>query len=267
MAIVKVGREYVSGRWGQIHVHVARPKNPSARPLVCFHLSPGSGRMYAPFLAEMAKDREAFAPDTAGYGYSDPPPDLVDLGDYAAAHGDVIDALGLGEVDLLGAHTGSRLAVELAHQRPDQVRRLVLVGASCYSAEELAKQKIDYGPQPIKDDGGHVAQKWTGWATWRSEGVTDEMIGRYVADSVRDYERLWWAHRAVFEHDMGARLETVEQPVLVVCAADDIELPTRRAKTRIKNGRFIERLDWGHWVYEAHTAEFAGLVRDFLDAP
>ena len=263
--MTRLRRQYVDSRWGQVHLHVVRPETASAPPLVCFHLSPGSGRMFAPFLEAMGRDRPAFASDTAGYGYSDPPPEPVVLDEYAAAHGDVLDALGLGEVDLLGAHTGSRLAVELAHQRPDQVRKLVLIGASVYSPEELARQKVDFGPQPFDPDGGHLVQKWTGWSSWRGPGVTDEMISRYVADSVRDYERVWWAHRAVFEHDMGARLETLDHPVLVICARDDIEIPTRRAAGRIRNGRFVERLDWGHWLYEAHTEDFADLVREFLD--
>src|SRR3712207_7041745 len=45
-----------------------------ARPLVAFHLSPSSGHLFVPLLRELAQDRLALAPDTPGYGASDPPP-------------------------------------------------------------------------------------------------------------------------------------------------------------------------------------------------
>lgn len=260
-----VRRMYVDGRWGQMHVRIADTENPSALPVVCFHLSPGSGRMFEAFLAEMGRDRMACAPDTPGYGHSDPPPKPPDLTGYAAALGEVLDALGLDQVDLVGAHTGSRLAVELAHQRPQQVRRLILLGAAAYTEDERARQKVTYGPAAVQPDGSHLAGKWTGWASWRWPGVTDEMIGRYAADSVLDFERSWWAHRAVFEHDMAARLSSLEQPVLVLCARDDIWEPTQRARSHINRGRFVELADWGHWLWEVKTKEIAAMIRDFLD--
>lgn len=261
-----VRRTYVDGRWGQIHLHVVEPAAASGRPLVCFHLSPGSGRMFVPFLREIGRDRLALAPDTAGYGYSDPPPEPPALEDYARSHGDVLDALNIGQVDLLGAHTGSRIAIELAHQRPEQVRRLVLIGAAVYTEEERSRQKVSYGPEEVAADGAHLARKWAGWSSWRWPGVTDEMVGRYVADSVRDFERVWWAHQAVFEHDLAKRLEELSQRTMVVCTKDDIWTPTLRSQHHLKNGTFVERPDWGHWVYEVATDDFGSLVRKFLDA-
>jgi len=260
-------RQYVPGPWGQIHLHVAAPTGPSARrPLLCFHLSPGSGRMYRPFLEEMASDRLAVAVDTPGYGGSDPPPAPTSLEAYAAALATVLDSLELEKVDLFGAHTGSRLAVEVAHLRPEKIHRLILFGAAIYTADEREKQKESFArPKPIQADGSHMASRWTGWASWRWPGVTDDMIGRYAADSVQDFERHWWAHHAVFEHDMAARLGSLEHEVLVLCAKDDIEGPTRRAKSVIKNGRYLERLDWGHWFLEVDPIGAAKMARGFYD--
>ena len=69
-----VRRAYAEGRFGQIHYRIAEPTTTTDKvPLVCFHLSPNSGRVYALWLAEMAKDRIAVAPDTPGFGESDAP--------------------------------------------------------------------------------------------------------------------------------------------------------------------------------------------------
>ena len=133
---VPIRRHYVDSRWGQIHLHMAGQQGAGKRPLLCFHLSPGSGRMYLPFLAAMGDDRLAIAADTPGYGGSNrPPAPPAAVADYAAALGDILDALDLRDIDLMGAHTGSRLAVELAHQRPDRIHRLILFGAAVYTPQ------------------------------------------------------------------------------------------------------------------------------------
>jgi len=125
--------------------------------------------MYRPFLEEMGTDRVAYALDTPGYGGSDPPPTPTNLQAYAAALATVLDSLELDQVDLFGAHTGSRLAVEIAHLCGERVNRLILFGAAVYTAEEREKQKIAFGhPKPVQTDGSHLASRWTGWAACRS---------------------------------------------------------------------------------------------------
>ena len=73
------------------------------------------------FLGEIAsrQDRRSppIRPDMAPSTHHLPaPPEILD---YAQAMGDLIDALGFsGPVDLMGYHTGSKIAVELALLRP-----------------------------------------------------------------------------------------------------------------------------------------------------
>ncbi|MEQ8248136.1 MAG: alpha/beta fold hydrolase [Alphaproteobacteria bacterium] len=136
-----VRRAFVDGHFGQIHLRKAGPVDPGTQrpPLLCFHQSPNAGSNFTRFLGEMGRDRLAVAPDTPGFGESDAPAAPPEIADYADAMGDVIDALGLdGPVDLLGYHTGVLIAAELALLRPDQVRRLILIGIPVFSAEERA---------------------------------------------------------------------------------------------------------------------------------
>jgi pimeloyl-ACP methyl ester carboxylesterase len=83
-----VQRQYVNGPYGQIHVRIARPASRSAErhpPLVCFHYTPGSSRMYAALLPHLATDRVVIAVDTPGYGGSDAPAAQPTLAEYAVA--------------------------------------------------------------------------------------------------------------------------------------------------------------------------------------
>tara|TARA_B100000686_G_C16770706_1_gene964965 strand:+ start:697 stop:1506 length:810 start_codon:yes stop_codon:yes gene_type:complete len=256
---------YINNKWGQLHGYKSGKDLISKPPLLCFHLSPGSARMFNKFILEMGKDRVAIAVDTPGYGNSSPPDGPIKIEEYAGCLGEIIDNFKFDQVDLFGSHTGSRLAVELAYMRPDKVRRLILHGAAVYTEKELEKQKREFGPMPFDPEGMHISQKWTGWAEWKKGDVSYEMVGRYVADSIRDFERSWWAHKAVFEHDMNERLSSLEKKILVICVNDDIRIPTLRAEKIIKNGKFLDRPQWSHWFLEVYTAEASGIVREFLD--
>jgi pimeloyl-ACP methyl ester carboxylesterase len=106
-------RGYVRCRFGQLHVRRAGRR--SARPpLLMFHQVPNSGQIFEPVLPLLSADRLVLAPDTPGYGMSDPAPDPQTIGAYADAMGDAIAALKLGRVDLVGYHTGAAIAAELA---------------------------------------------------------------------------------------------------------------------------------------------------------
>ena len=54
-----VRRDYLDGRFGQVHYRIARPDNPTAVPLACFHPSPSSGWLYGRLLAEMGRERSS----------------------------------------------------------------------------------------------------------------------------------------------------------------------------------------------------------------
>ena len=263
-----VSRRFVDGRFGQIHYRIARPSRPQRVPLMCFHLSPSSGRIYARLLAAMARDRIAIAPDTPGFGESDAPPEPPEIADYAAAMGEVLDTLEIGAVDLLGYHTGSKIAVELAQQRPQQVRRLVLVSAPIYTPEELTNQKADYAARPHSDDGAHLKAAWDSQWKWRAKDTPIALVQREMTESLRGGDKSWWGHRAAFNYAHADNLPNVSQPVYVLCPKDDLFEATQRAADYIGNGRIVDMPGWaGHGMLDTHTGEVAEILRLLLDSP
>ncbi len=263
----RVRRHYVDGRHGQVHLRSARPAAESGRrPLLCFHLSPVSGVVYESLLAELGRDRLAVAPDTPGYGASDAPPGPPTIADYAAAMGDVLDALAIRECDVLGYHTGSKIAVELALARPAAVRHLVLVGAPVYTAAELAAMRAQHEP-PLtpSEDGAHLLGPWRAVMNWRGPGQTLGMIMRSFPDALRGAEHRGWGHLAAFAYSYAERLPQVTQPVLVLNPRDDLWEYTPRVAPYLANGRVVNLPHWGHGFLDAHTAEAARLVRRFVD--
>jgi pimeloyl-ACP methyl ester carboxylesterase len=262
-----VRRAFADGRCGQIHYRIARPNAPSRIPLVCLHLSPASGRMFGPFLQQMGKDRVAVAPDTIGFGESTPPPEPKEIEDFAECLGDLLDTLGLGTVDLLGIHTGSEIAVETARQRPNQIRRLVIVSAPIFTEDELADFRAHYQPILPQPDGSHLKQHWAGHWKWRGPGVDANVNQLVVAEVLRNGACYAWGHRAAFNYPFGDRLAEVEQPILVLNPDDDLVEQTRRAAPLLRNGRILDlpQETFGHGMFMTRPEEVAAIVRDFLD--
>lgn len=180
---VSVRRSYVDSRFGQLHVTTARPTSVVRPSVVCFHHSPHSAEVYRDFLPVLAEDRVVYAPDTPGFGMSDFPPRAPEVADYAAAMLDLIDRTGSGPLDLVGYHTGSLIAIEVALARPQRVRRLFLVCIPViHDAERRAFEATPW-PPPISEDGAHVMTEWQRSVTWRHPKMTTAQIAESFAAS------------------------------------------------------------------------------------
>jgi pimeloyl-ACP methyl ester carboxylesterase len=107
--------------------------------LICLHSREGSSRSFARFLPEIAGARSAYAPDLPGFGESDPAPSAT-FADAAHAVLDLTGDLRLRQVDVLGVGFGAAVALDLAANRPDLVRRLVLVGTPPMDRAPAVKQ-------------------------------------------------------------------------------------------------------------------------------
>lgn len=91
-----------------------------------------TARCWGPFGDDLAADHEARAVDAPGHGGSG---DLrADLVEGAALLGEAG-----GEATYIGYSMGGRLALHLALNRPDLVRRLVLIGATAGIADETER--------------------------------------------------------------------------------------------------------------------------------
>ncbi len=96
-------------------------------PLLLLHGGLGSIEMFGPILPTLAKGRQVIAVDLQGHGRTalgDRPISLPAMGDDMAA---VVKQLGQDTVDVLGYSMGGGVALRLAIQHPEVVRRLVLV--------------------------------------------------------------------------------------------------------------------------------------------
>jgi pimeloyl-ACP methyl ester carboxylesterase len=149
-AALTVRRGFVDVPGGQVHYREAGGGD--ALPLVLLHPSPGSGKMLAPLLAAMGATRRTLALDTRGNGDStalaiaEP-----EIADFAAATLEALDALGIGEFDVFGSHTGASIATETAILAPLRVRHLIIESMGLWNADRRAEYLAKNSPQVEPD--------------------------------------------------------------------------------------------------------------------
>lgn len=262
---ISLRRAYSPSSHGQLHYRFVRPVTTTRPPLFCFHSSPNSGRIYDRFLVEIGQDRMSVAPDTPGFGDSDPPPEQPSIDDYAKSMFDFIEQFDAGPVDVMGYHTGSKIAVALASAHPEKIRRLILVSAPVYTPQELERQTNHFGPTVLSTDGSHLTEIWLAHVKWAMPGWTIDDVAVQFPDAVRRPDVSWWGHHAAFNYDMGANLPDLVQPVLILNPEDDLHQQTVRAEALLNRGRYLPLRGWGHGFLDLHSAEAASYVRSFLD--
>jgi pimeloyl-ACP methyl ester carboxylesterase len=81
-----------------------------------------------PYVRLLSSGHRLIAPSHPGFGKSSLPDWIDAMDDIAYIHLEMLDRLGLTEVDVLGCSIGGWIAAELATKAPRMVRRLVLVG-------------------------------------------------------------------------------------------------------------------------------------------
>ncbi|HNP66042.1 MAG TPA: alpha/beta fold hydrolase, partial [Woeseiaceae bacterium] len=158
----QIQRHFVTlnGRRGIRQVHYRRAG--SGPPLVMLHQSPKSSREYEPLMERWAEHFTVIAPDTPGFGQSDPlPVSRITLEELAECVIEFADAIGLETFPVYGFHTGGGVAIALADAYPRRVPAAVANGLVMPTPEERTDVLGNYFPafEP-KWDGSHLTWMW-----------------------------------------------------------------------------------------------------------
>jgi pimeloyl-ACP methyl ester carboxylesterase len=261
----RVRRGYFECRYGQLHLHNAIPPGggfEEGTPLLCLHHTTGSGRLFERFLALAGRDRSVYAPDTPGFGESDPPLSRPTIADYAAAIGDFLDTMRFRQIDVLGYQAGTLIAADLAIARPQQVRRVVLVSVPVLNdAERDAFRRGSWLPS---EDGSHLITEWKRTLESYGPGVPLEVRARAFAEKLKSGIHTAWALAAAQQYGSRERLALVTQTALVLRPKDDFWEATLRARELLPKARFADLPEQGNGLFEAAPEVVVEATREFL---
>ena len=266
-AEARVRRGYFECRFGQLHVHNAIPPGggfDEATALVCVHPTPQTGRIFDRLSRMLGKDRSVYAPDLPGFGESDAPPSRAGIADYAGALADFCDSMRFRQIDVLGAHSGSFVAAELALVRSSLVRRLVCIGMPLASDAEREAFRRAPWPLPPVEDGGHLLIEWQRTLQGRRPGESLEESARALAEKLGNGPHAWWGLAAALEYPARERLGRLTQPTMLVRLRDEWWEATHRARELLPRARLLELPELGAEALALPPATLANALRDFL---
>ena len=150
----------LNGRWGERQVHYRRAG--SGPLLLALHQSPQSSRELEPLMEQWSEYFTIVAPDSPGYGLSDPLGiDEAELSDFADATVEFMDAIGAERFGIYGFHTGGMIGVAIAHGHAERVTGFACNGIAVPTDTELKEILAVYLPRfEPRWDGGHLAWLW-----------------------------------------------------------------------------------------------------------
>jgi pimeloyl-ACP methyl ester carboxylesterase len=209
----KTGRQPVNGVDYYYEIHG------EGEPLLLLHGGLGSIDMFGPVLPLLAKGRQVIGVDLQGHGRTalgERPLSMEALGDDMAA---LVKALGYGQLDVMGYSFGGGVALRMAVQHPQAVRRLVLASIGyardAFYPELLAQQA---------HVGAAMAEAMKPTPMYRSYAA--------VAPKVEDFPRLLDAMGALMTtpYDYEADVKTLKMPVMLVYGDGDMFRPEHIVK-------------------------------------
>jgi pimeloyl-ACP methyl ester carboxylesterase len=130
--------------------------------LLMLHQSPQNSRQWLPLIPRLAGRFTVVAPDTPGFGDSDPLPLAAPgIADLAQATLELADALGLDRFAVYGMHTGGLIGMHLAWMAPQRASVLIVDGLAAFDAAERAAMGERYLPPFVPSwDGTHLRWLW-----------------------------------------------------------------------------------------------------------
>ena len=144
---------------GMRRVHYRRCGSGPA--LLMVHQSPRSSKEYEPLMREWGAQFTCIAPDSPGFGQSDPLPGDPDIDDFADATVALLDALGLKRVAAYGFHSGGIILVTALKRHPERFSCLAIGGYAIWTPAELAIFGENYLPPFVPlPYGEHLTWLW-----------------------------------------------------------------------------------------------------------
>lgn len=219
-------RGYIDGPFGQIHYRDIG----EGLPLLLLHQALMSQRQFDVVYDRLAsRGIRAIGIDLPGSGQSDPADSVPTIEDFAEAAATLLDHLDLGQVHVLGHHTGAQVATELAISCPEVIASLIVNGPVLLNKQERVKG-IKYVTEKEKDyeyrpDGSHLVELFEGRNQFRNEHTKLETATRYVAESFMGLGPMWHAHWAAFHYDHGAALAKLSCKTLILTNTGDTLYP------------------------------------------
>jgi pimeloyl-ACP methyl ester carboxylesterase len=254
--------------------------NPTGVPIVLLQHFMGNLDNYDPAITDvLAEGREVILTDNAAVGLSTgaAPESVAGMARDAAS---LVDALGLEQVDIFGFSMGGYVAQQIAVDRPELVRRLLLVGTGPRGGDGMTQLAPDTAPLFGKI---YQPQDLMWLPIFFSPSAPSQAAGRRFLERIRariEDRDAPVSAATVAAHSAAARkwgaaspgsfdyLKEISRPVLVVNGSNDIVVATINSyilQQNLPNAELILFPDSNHGSHFQFTELFNRYAVEFLD--
>lgn len=241
----------VAGEPVRVAYHDQGERNAVA--LLLLHGSPGSGSDFDAVRALLPADLRVLTVDLPGFGRSAPAVPDYSFRAHAAYVRELLDALEIERVHVVGFSMGGGVAIELERQEPGRVASIVLLaGLGVQEFELLGDHSVNHALH-----GAQLAAIW----------VLEHLIPHFG----------WWSDsplslayaRNFYDSDQRPLRDVLEQydkPMLVMHGVDDFLVPLDAAREHLRIVPQAEATifeDGSHFLVWSHAREVAQVLLDW----
>lgn len=219
----------------------------------------------SPVLDDLQNDHELIIPSPPGFGRSERPDWITHPDDLAYFYLDLIEKLGLRDVDMVGFSLGGWIAAEIATKDDSFIRRLVLVDP--YGIKLGGPYDQDVADIWVLHPAKVFKLKWRDPAKGKRDYSTtpDEELA-IVARNMESFARFCWdpyMHNPKLRH----RLHRIGVPTLLLWGENDGVTPPSYGEGYAKlipGARFATIPEAGHYPHLEQPAAFLRELRAFI---
>lgn len=235
----------------------------------------GGAGYWQPQIDALAKHFSVLLYDHRGTGRNAGPlPTGYSIADMADEVAGLLDAAGIERAHFMGHALGGLVGLELAHRRPQRLRKLVLVNA--WDALDSHTARCFEARLHVLEGGGASAYVraqpiFLYPAAWLSAHAAQ--VEAEVAHGIAHFqgrENLLARIAALRGFDLSASLGAVEVPTLVAATRDDVLVPwtrSQRLAEGLPNASLHVFPTGGHASTATDAAGFNAVMTAFLTAP
>jgi pimeloyl-ACP methyl ester carboxylesterase len=235
-------------------------------PTIVWLHGPHGVRRNDPVIAELTKRHTVIAPVAPGFNNVDELDDIRDVHDLALHYDDLLEALGLDGVSLVGTSFGAMIAAELAAHVPKRVARLVLISPFGLWRDDHPVADLFARPYTTIDTilwkSGQAPEVMTDPANFPNDPVEKAVT---IVQAMTSVAKFIWP---IPDKGLRRRLHRVSAKTLVVFGADDAFVPAIYADefaAAIPSARKAVIPDAAHMVAYEKTPEVMRLIEQQFD--
>lgn len=238
------------------------------QPILFIHGLGSSGRDWEYQVNHFQKTRQVITIDVRGHGQSDKPPGPYSVSLFATDTAELIEALDIDPIDVVGISMGGMIAFQLAVDRPDLIKSMVIVNSGPELIPRTLKERLLIRQRFVivrilgMRKMGEVLSKRL-FIKPEQEELRQQLVQRWAENDPYAYRETM---RALVGWSIVDKIDTINCPVLIIAADEDYTpvADKEACVAKLPNARLEIVADSRHATAVEHPEQFNSIVSSFL---